>query len=97
MPSEIIPTDLVTTTYLGTYAGLVAVTFLLVQFFKEPIKKYLSDWWVRILAVFIAFVIQLFVLYVQKSLEIETIGLAILNSFLVAFAAAGAHDYSKSK
>lgn len=91
------PNDLVTTSYLGTYAGLVAVTFLLVQFFKEPIKKYLNEWWVRLLAVLIAFSIQVFVLYVQHNLTVEAIGLAVLNSFLVAFAAAGAHDYSKPK
>ena len=91
------PSDLFTTSYLGSYAGLVAVTYLLVQFFKEPIRKHLNDWWIRILAVFIAMGIQSFTLYVTGDFTIEAIGLAVLNSFLVALAAAGAHDVSKPK
>lgn len=89
------PTDLFTTTYLGSYAGLVAATYLLVQFFKDPIRQHLSDWWVRILAVAIALVIQLFVLYVASNFTVEAIGLAVMNSFLIAITAAGAHDISK--
>lgn len=88
------PTDLFTTSYLGSYAGLVAVTYLLVQFFKEPIKR-LGDWWVRLLAVGFALSIQLFTLYVSGNFTAEAIGLAVLNSFLVAITAAGAHDISQ--
>lgn len=89
------PTDLFTTSYLGSYAGLVAVTYLLVQFFKEPIQKHLSDWWIRLLAVFIALSIQSFTLYVVGNFTVEAIGLAVLNSFLIAITAAGAHDISQ--
>ena len=89
------PSDLFTTSYLGSYVGLVAVTYLLVQFFKEPIKKYLSDWWVRLLAVLIAFGIQLFTLYVMGNFTVEAIGLAVLNSFLIAITAAGMHNVSQ--
>ena len=88
------PSDLFTTSYLGSYAGLVAVTYLLVQFFKEPIKQF-GDWWVRLLAVGFALSIQLFTLYVAGNFTVEAIGLAVLNSFLVAIAAAGAHDISQ--
>ena len=89
------PSDLFTMSYLGSYAGLVAVTFLLVQFFKEPMQKYLGDWWIRLLAVFIALSIQSFTLYVAGNFTVEAIGLAVLNSFLIAITAAGAHDISK--
>lgn len=89
------PSDLFTTSYLGSYAGLVAVTYLLVQFFKEPVRKYLSDWWIRLLAVFIALSIQSFTLYVAGNFKVETIGLAVLNSFLIAITAAGAHNISQ--
>ena len=89
------PSDLFTTGYLGSYAGLVAVTFLLVQFFKEPIRKHLSDWWIRLLAVFIAMAIQSFTLYVSGNFTVEAIGLAVLNSFLIAITAAGAHNISQ--
>jgi len=88
--------DYLTISYLGSYAGLMAVTFLLVQFFKEPIKDKLSDWWVRLLAVFFAFCIQMFMLFVVNNFTIESIGLAFLNSFLIATAAAGTYDLSKS-
>lgn len=89
------PTDLFTTSYLGSYAGLVAATYLLVQFFKDPIRQHLNDWWVRILAVGIALVIQVFTLYVGKNFTVESIGLAVMNAFLVAITAAGAHDISQ--
>lgn len=89
------PTDLFTTSYLGSYAGLVAVTYLLVQFFKEPIRKRLNDWWIRLLAVGFALLIQSFTLYVTGNFTVETIGLAVLNSFLVAITAAGAHNISQ--
>jgi len=89
------PSDLFTTPYLGSFAGLVAVTYLLVQFFKEPIRKHLSDWWIRLLAVFIALSIQSFTLYVVGNFTVEAIGLAVLNSFLIAITAAGAHDISQ--
>ncbi|WP_425805247.1 hypothetical protein ACHOLT_01260 [Desulfitobacterium sp. Sab5] len=90
------PSDLFTTSYLGSFAGLVAATYLLVQFFKEPIKQHLNDWWVRLLAVGFALVIQLFVLYVDEHFVVETIGLAVLNSFLIAISAAGMHDLSRT-
>ena len=89
------PSDLFTTSYLGSFAGLVAITFLLVQFFKEPVRKHLSDWWIRLLAVFIALAIQSFTLYVAGNFTVEAIGLAVLNSFLIAITAAGAHDISQ--
>ncbi len=89
------PSDLFTTSYLGSFAGLVAATYLLVQFFKEPIRQHLSDWWVRLLSVFIAAVIQLFVLYVGGNFTVEAIGLAVLNAFLIAITAAGMHDLSQ--
>lgn len=89
------PTDLFTTNYLGSYASLVAVTYLLVQFFKEPVKRYLNDWWVRIMAVSFALVIQLFTLFVSGNFTVEAIGLAVLNSFLVAITEAGTHNISQ--
>ncbi|EHQ92118.1 hypothetical protein [Desulfosporosinus youngiae] len=89
------PTDLFTTSYLGSYAGLVAVTYLLVQFFKEPVKARLSDWWIRLMAVGFALVIQLFTLFVSGNFTVEAIGLSVLNSFLVAITAAGAHNISQ--
>lgn len=90
------PSDLFTTASLGSYAGLVAATYLFVQFFKDPIRKHLNDWWVRVLAVGIAFVIQVFVLYVSANMSVESIGLAFLNAFLVAITAAGTHEIRKS-
>ncbi|MCB8814898.1 hypothetical protein [Desulfosporosinus shakirovi] len=89
------PTDLFTTSYLGSYAGLVAVTYLLVQFFKEPVKQHLGDWWIRLMAVGFALIIQLFTLFVTGNFTVEAIGLAILNSFLVAITAAGTHNISQ--
>lgn len=82
--------------YLASYAGLTATTFLLVQFFKEPIKEKLGDWWVRLLAVVFALTIQLFTLYVTGNFTVEAIGLAVLNSFLIAITAGGTYTLSKT-
>ncbi len=88
------PTDLFTMNYLGTFAGLVAATFLLVSFFKEKVKV-LGDWYVRLFAVMVALAIQVFVFYVNGALTVAAVGTAFLNAFLVAMAAAGAYNFSK--
>lgn len=74
----------------------MAVTYLLVQFFKDPVKQHLSDWWIRLLTVGFALTILVFTLYVTGNFTVEAIGLAVLNSFMVAITAAGAPYHRKS-
>lgn len=87
------PTDLFTTASLGSYAGLIAATFLIVSFLKDPIKR-LGDWYVRLLAVVVALGLQMFVQYVSGAITVEGAGLALLNAFMIALGSIGAYHVS---
>ncbi|MGB9826881.1 MAG: hypothetical protein ACPLRU_09410, partial [Desulfofundulus sp.] len=52
-----------------------------------------GDWAVRPLAIAVAFLAQLFVVTVRGTLSLETVGLALVNAFIVAAAASGTHEY----
>ncbi|MFW5891429.1 MAG: hypothetical protein ACOCUI_04340 [bacterium] len=87
-----LPTEFFTIETLASFAGLVAATYIFVAFFKKYLKKLIGDIAIRPFAVIVAFSIQMFVFYVQNDLVIETIGLAIINSILVALTAMGVHE-----
>ena len=96
-----IPNELITISYLGTLAGLVVAVALIVQFTKVYIKKLFTnnvDEIVRGYSLVIALVLQLFVIFVtQGVLSVETIGLAILNSFLIALTTIGVYHTFEHK
>lgn len=80
---------------------MVVAVYVIVSFIKEPIKALAqkvsgsgnSDWIVRPFSVLIALSILLWLTFVQSVVTAETIGLAIVNAFLVALIAGAAHDY----
>ncbi len=84
--------EFITIDYLATFAGMVAVTALIVQFTKSVVKSKLPDWSVRLYALAWSWALQGFVCFVQGRLTLEHIGLAVLNGVLVALAAAGAYE-----
>lgn len=86
------PTDLMTLGYLGTYAGAVAATYLVVSYLKGLVKAVLPDYYVRLLALFVAGAILGFVLWATGKTDAASIGVGILNAFLVAFASMGLHE-----
>lgn len=86
------PTEFFTIDSLATFSGLVAAVALLVQFAKPVIKRYAADWAVRPLALVVSWIVQGFYLAVTQGLSPETIGLAVINGFLVALTAAGLYD-----
>ncbi len=86
------PTDFVTLSYLGTYAGAVAATYLIVSYLKGLVKAVLPDYFVRILALIVAAAILGFVLLATGKTDPGSIGTAVINAFLVAFAAMGVHQ-----
>ncbi len=78
---------------LATFVGMVAAVTVIVQFTKGIVKaNFLADWMVRVYTLAIALCVQFFVLYVQASLTIETIGLGIINSILVAMTSMGGYE-----
>jgi|GEM_PF-4902585 len=92
-----LPNDFFTIELLLTYAGLLAAVYVIVMFTK-PLMKKGSDVWVRPYAAGWAFILQLFVAFVTGKFTGEAkgvaaiIGLAFLNSILIALAAYGAHE-----
>lgn len=86
------PNDFVTTEYLATFAGLVAVVTIIVQFTKSIIKNRLPDWAVRLYTLVWAWLLLAFILYVRDTWTPEQIGLAFLNGILAALTATGAYE-----
>jgi len=89
-----LPQSLFTVTDLTTLTGLVVAVYVIVSLIKEPMKKLAKgDWIVRPLTVVVALVILLWLTVIQDNVSAETIGLAIINAFLVAMIAGAAHDF----
>lgn len=77
---------------LATFAGMVAAVSLIVQFTKPFFKSSLQDWVIRPYTLFIALIVQSFVLYVRENFTVETVGLGIINSVLVALTSMGGYE-----
>lgn len=89
-----LPESLFTVSDLTTLTGLVVAVYIIVSFIKEPLKALVKgDWIVRPVTVVVAFVILLWLIFIQGNVSAETIGLAIINAFLVAMIAGAAHDF----
>lgn len=89
-----LPQSLFTVSDLTTLAGLVVAVYVIVSFIKEPLKSLAKgDWIVRPVTVLVALVILLWLIIIQGNVSLETIGLAVINAFLVALVAGAAHDY----
>jgi hypothetical protein len=88
--------EYLTLEYLGTFAGVTAVTTLIVQFLKlqaDRIWKIPTRYIVYLIALILLLVVQAF----QGSLTFEKIFLNILNAILVSMASMGTYDISFAK
>lgn len=94
MDTITLPHTLFTVQDLTSLTGLVVAVYVIVSFIKEPLKTLAKgDWIVRPVTVIIALAILLWLIFIQEAVTAESIGLAIINSFLVALIAGAAHDY----
>lgn len=75
---------------LATFAGLVAATYIVVQFTKPIIKKNFSDGAVRIYTWIIALVLTF--VFARSGEGVEGILLTIINSMLIATSAMGVYE-----
>jgi beta-lactamase regulating signal transducer with metallopeptidase domain len=77
--------------FLGTFAGVVAVVVLIVQFLKLPLDKV----W-KIPTRYLVWVISLIILVAVEAatgtFEVQRIILLVLNSIIVTMAAIGTHE-----
>lgn len=82
--------DFFTVQMLATFAGITAVTGLVVQFTKGLIKKEFDDYMVRVYAFFVSLVLNF--VFVPAGYDAQGIVLTILNSILVTFTAMGGYE-----
>lgn len=88
-----IPHEFFTVETLSTFGGLVLFVSLVTTLLKTPVKERWGDWAVRPLAILIALLTELFVVATRGALNLESVGLAVVNAVLVALAAGGSHEY----
>lgn len=101
MDTITLPQSLFTVKDLLSLGMLVIAVYVIMSFLKDPLKmfaKWLTksaegDWIVRPATVLVALGILVWLMRVQGVTTTETIGLAIINAFLVALIAGAAHDY----
>ncbi|GAB6171981.1 hypothetical protein JCM15765_14590 [Paradesulfitobacterium aromaticivorans] len=101
MDTITLPQSLFTVKDLLALGGLVVAVYVIVSFLKDPLKllvkrltgKDNGDWIVRPATVLVALGILVWLMFIQGDVGPETIGLAIINAFLVALIAGAAHDY----
>ncbi len=91
-----LPTDPFTWEQLATIAGATLATLLIVQLLKLPLDKV---WKIptRIIAYVIALVVMILATHFTIGLTWSNVGLAALNSVIVALAAMGAYEVSFKK
>jgi len=87
------PNDFFTLEFLSTFAGMTAAVGIIVQFTKGFFKgNYYPDWAIRLYTLAVSAAVQFFVLYVRGNLNVESIGLGVINTVLVALTAMGAYE-----
>lgn len=88
--------EFITLKFLGTFAGVVAVVLLIVQFLKLPLDKV----W-KIPTRMIVWLISLIVLFslglIQDTITPETAFLTVLNSIVVTVSALGSYEITIKK
>ncbi len=91
-----LPTEPFSWEYLATIAGATVATMLIVQLLKLPLDKV---WKIptRIIAYVIALVVMILATHFTIGLTWSNVGLAALNSVIVALAAMGAYEVSFKK
>ena len=75
---------------LGTFAGIVAATSIIVQFTKSIIKKNFGDGLVRIYTFVIALILNF--AFAKSGSGIQGIILTIINGLMVTLAAMGSYE-----
>ena len=93
--------EFITTDYISTFAGLVMVTTLVVQFTK-PVVKWFFGFLERcneiiwIYTWLVAFGLQAFAMYVTGGFTTEILGLAAINAVAAALSAVGTYHCLKN-
>lgn len=82
--------EFVTAEYLGTFAGLVAGTGIVVQVLKYILQGNLTDALVRPVSFVVALLLTF--IFIGDLSHIQGIVLTILNAFLITLASNGAYE-----
>lgn len=83
--------EFVTAEFLGTFAGLVTGTGIVVQVLKYILSDYITDVMVRPIVFVIATLLTF--IFIGDLSDVQGIVLTILNSLLITLSASGAYEY----
>lgn len=89
---ETVPGEFFDIGTLNTVAGAALAVYLIVRFTKPLVKSFLPDWTVRLYTLLLSWAVLAFARSVCTGLEPRTLGLTILDGFIVAFTAMGLHE-----
>jgi hypothetical protein len=88
--------DYINLTFLGTFAGMIIVLNLLVEFFKPLLDK-VTKIPTRFLVWFIAIILSVVYQAIAGSFTLESIFLLFLNSIILTLAAMGSYEVTLKK
>ena len=83
--------EFVAAEFLGTFAGLVTGTGIVVQVLKYILSDYITDVMVRPIVFVIATLLTF--IFIGDLSDVQGIVLTILNSLLITLSASGAYEY----
>lgn len=88
--------EFITWEYLGTFAGIVAVVLLIVQWLKVPADRV---WKIptRFIVFFITLVLMFAMAFFQGDITSEIAFMTVLNSIVVTMAVLGTYDVTVKK
>ena len=89
---ESIPSEFFDINNLNTVAGAAIAVYLIVRFTKPIFRKHLPAWTVRVYTLLLSWAVLAFARIACTGLEPRTLGLTILDGFIVAFTAMGLHE-----
>ncbi|MFO8059586.1 MAG: hypothetical protein R6U70_02890 [Bacillota bacterium] len=89
---ETVPGEFFDIGTLNTVAGAALAVYLIVRFTKPLVKSFLPDWTVRLYTLLLSWAVLAFARSVCTGLEPRTLGLTILDGFIVAFTAMSLHE-----
>ncbi len=89
---ETIPREFFDLEALNTVSGAAVAVYAIVRFTKPLIKRVLPDWSIRFYVLALSWAVLIFVRSLTVGLSTQTLGLVLLDGFVVAFAAMGFHE-----
>lgn len=89
---EFLPDEFFDLATLNTVAGAALAVYLVVRFTKPIFKSRVPAWMVRVWVLVLSWAVLAFARISTGDVDRTTLGLILLDGFIVAFAAMGLHE-----